>query len=51
MIQLSKIKKLNSPILIMHGKKDDIVPFSMGKNYLKKLIIQNIHILHQKMII
>ena len=28
---ISKIKKVNSPILIMHGKKDDIVPFSMGK--------------------
>ena len=28
---ISKIKKINSPILIMHGRKDDIVPFFMGK--------------------
>ena len=26
-----KIKNINSPILIMHGKVDNIVPFSMGK--------------------
>ena len=26
-----KIKNVNSPILIMHGKVDNIVPFSMGK--------------------
>ncbi len=26
----SKIKKINSPILIMHGKKDNIVPQKMG---------------------
>ena len=26
-----KIKNINSPILIMHGKKDTIVPFSMGE--------------------
>ena len=26
-----KIKNINSPILIMHGEKDQIVPFSMGK--------------------
>ena len=27
----NKIKRINSPILIMHGKKDNIVPFKMGK--------------------
>ena len=26
-----KVKNINFPILIMHGKKDKIVPFSMGK--------------------
>tara|TARA_B110000116_G_scaffold223792_1_gene203121 strand:- start:579 stop:1091 length:513 start_codon:yes stop_codon:yes gene_type:complete len=26
-----KIKNINSPILIMHGKVDNIVPFRMGK--------------------
>ena len=26
-----KIKNLNSPILIMHGMKDKIVPFYMGE--------------------
>ena len=33
---ISKIKMVNSPILIMHGKKDDIVPFSMGIELLDK---------------
>ena len=32
----SKIKKINSPILIMHGRKDDIVPFFMGKKLFEK---------------
>ena len=27
----SKIKNINSPVLIMHGQADQIVPFSMGK--------------------
>ena len=27
-----KIKNLKSPILVMHGKKDKIVPFYMGEN-------------------
>ena len=27
---LKKIKKINVPILVMHGKKDDVVPFKMG---------------------
>jgi hypothetical protein len=26
-----KIKNINSPILVMHGEKDSIVPFFMGK--------------------
>ena len=26
-----KIKNIKSPILVMHGKVDNIVPFSMGK--------------------
>ena len=33
---ISKIKMINSPILIMHGKKDDVVPFSMGKELFEK---------------
>ena len=27
---LEKIKEINFPILVMHGEKDTIVPFSMG---------------------
>ena len=27
---VKKIKNINTPILIMHGKKDDVVPFKMG---------------------
>ncbi len=30
-----KVKKINSPILIMHGEEDQIVPFSMGKKIFK----------------
>ena len=26
-----KVKNINSPILVMHGEVDQIVPFSMGK--------------------
>ena len=26
-----KVKNINSPILVMHGEKDQLVPFSMGK--------------------
>ena len=44
---ISKIKTINSPILIMHGEKDDIVPFQWEKNYLNKLMILNILILHK----
>ena len=33
---ISKIKMINSPILIMHGKKDEVVPFSMGKELFEK---------------
>ena len=28
---INKIKMISSPILLMHGKKDEVVPFSMGK--------------------
>ena len=27
---------INIPIMIMHGKKDDVVPFSMGKEMFEK---------------
>ena len=27
---------INIPILIMHGKKDDVVPFAMGKELFEK---------------
>ncbi len=33
---ISKIKMINIPILIMHGEKDDVVPFSMGKELFEK---------------
>ena len=33
---ISKIKMIKTPILIMHGKKDDVVPFSMGKELFEK---------------
>ena len=33
---ISKIKMINTPILIMHGEKDDVVPFSMGKELFEK---------------
>ena len=33
---INKIKMINTPILIMHGKKDNIVPFSMGKELFEK---------------
>ena len=33
---ISKIKMINTPILIMHGEKDDVVPISMGKELFKK---------------
>jgi len=33
---ISKIKMVNSPILIMHGEKDDVVPFFMGKELFEK---------------
>ena len=35
-----KIKNIKTPILIMHGKRDNIVPFYMGKDYLKLQINQ-----------
>ena len=27
---IKKIKNINVPILVMHGKKDNVVPFKMG---------------------
>ncbi len=33
---ISKIKMVESPIMIMHGEKDDVVPFSMGKELFEK---------------
>ena len=33
---ISKIEMINTPILIMHGKKDDIVPISMGRELFAK---------------
>ena len=33
---ISKIKMIKTPILIMHGKKDDVVTFSMGKELFEK---------------
>ncbi len=33
---ISKIQSIQTPILIMHGKKDNIVPFSMGKELFEK---------------
>ncbi len=32
---ISKIKMINAPVLIMHGEKDDVVPISMGKELFK----------------
>lgn len=33
---IDKISKIEIPILIMHGMKDDIVPFSMGRQLFEK---------------
>ena len=33
---INKIKMINSPVLVMHGKKDDVVPFSMGEEIFKE---------------
>ena len=33
---IKKLENINSPILIMHGKKDKIVPFHMGKKVFEK---------------
>lgn len=33
---IEKIQKINSPILVMHGKKDNIVPFYMGEEIYNK---------------
>ena len=34
---VKKLKNINSPILVMHGKKDKIVPFHMGKQVFDKV--------------
>jgi len=33
---IGKIKMITTPILIMHGEKDDVVPISMGKELFEK---------------
>ena len=33
---LKKVKNINTPILVMHGKKDDVVPFKMGAELFEK---------------
>ena len=33
---ISKIDMVKSPIMIMHGEKDDVVPFKMGKRLFEK---------------
>ena len=33
---INKIQKINSPILVMHGEEDTIVPFSMGVEIFEK---------------
>ena len=33
---VKKLKNVNIPILVMHGKKDKIVPFHMGKQVFEK---------------
>ena len=33
---LSKINNLISPLLVLHGKKDEVVPFKMGKKIFEK---------------
>ena len=33
---INKIQKINSPLLVMHGEEDTIVPFSMGVKIFEK---------------
>ena len=33
---MKKLKNINSPILVMHGKNDKIVPFFMGQQVFEK---------------
>ena len=33
---INKIQKINSPLLVMHGEEDTIVPFSMGVEIFEK---------------
>ena len=37
---INKVDKLVSPVLLMHGKNDKIVPFSMGKTLFDKLKVK-----------
>ena len=48
---LKKLKNIKIPILVMHGKKDKIVPFYMGKKFMKKQKNLNFPIFLTKMII
>ena len=34
---LKKLSKINTPTLVMHGEKDKIVPFEMGKKIYENL--------------
>ena len=33
---INKISKIKSPLLVMHGREDNIVPFSMGQEIYEK---------------
>jgi fermentation-respiration switch protein FrsA (DUF1100 family) len=33
---IKKLPNINSPLLVLHGKLDSVVPFSMGKNLFDK---------------
>jgi fermentation-respiration switch protein FrsA (DUF1100 family) len=33
---IKKLPKINSPLLVLHGKLDDIVPFAMGEKLFDK---------------
>ena len=41
---IKKIKKINSPILVLHGKADTLVPYYMAKKYMIMLMNRSIHI-------
>ena len=48
---LKKLINIKSPVLVMHGKKDKIVPFLYGSEIYEKLSGQSSNILMTKMII